>query len=761
MSLGNSLSGITFSGIGSGVDTDSIVTRLMQVEAIPITRLQQRQTEITNRQSLYAGFRTRLRSLSTAAGALSGSSAFNPIKAASSDSAVATVSTSSGAAVGTYRLEVSRLAQAHKVSSGSQASASDALGLSGTFSVNGVGIEVTATDTMTGIAQKINAANAGVTASLINGGEGNVYLTLTAKDTGEAKAIQLADLGTSNVLSSLGLVAGSPSVRSAITNGAVGHAFSSPTSAVTQMLNVAIVPPNTVQITVNGQTIDINLSTDSLDSIASHINAAGAGATATVESVTDGGTTKYRLKIVGDSDTPTFTDSENALTALGILQQGYGTELVEAQDAQYSLDGVGLTSATNTVSDVIPGATLTLLKADETTPEKSTLTFSRDDSAIQSKVKDFVSAYNGIVDFIAANSQFDKDTFAAGPLLGDAMANQIENSVSALVFDNVAGLTGDYQNLAALGFDFDSSGKLSYDEAKFSSALTADPTAVSKLFRTAGSGSISDLVYVSSTDKTVASGAGAYDVVITQAATKGAYTAGVAQTSANSVTETLTFGGALFGDTDYVFVIESGSTLSDTVAKVNADSKLKNLVLATIEGGKLKIESRKYGTAGNYTVESSLAAAADNSGIGQGMPGTYATGLDVAGTINDEAATGSGQFLTGDTGNAKTAGLQIQYTGTATGLVGSMAVTKGVGSKVTDLMAGFLDTVNGQLTTTENSLQEQLDQLGEDIQTLSSRLTVKEQQLRYRFAKMDEMIASLKSQGDRVSQFVASLSASK
>lgn len=761
MSLGSSLSGITFSGIGSGVDTDSIVTRLMQVEAIPITRLQQRQAQITQRQSLYAGFRTRLRSLSTAAGALNNASAFSPIKASSSDSAVATVSTNSGAIAGTYRLEVSKLAQAHKVSSAAQTSTTAVLGLSGTFSVNGVGIEVTATDTLTTVAQKINSSNAGVTASLINGGEGNAYLTLTAKDTGEAKAIQLSDLGTSNVLSTLGLVTGAAGVRSAITNGAAGFAFSSPTSAVSQMLNVAIVPPNTVQITVNGQTIDINVTTDSLDSIASKINVAGAGATATVESVTEGSATKYRLKIVGDSGTPTFADSENVLTALGILQQGYGTELVQAQDAHYSLDGVNLTSATNTVSDVIPGATMTLLKANETTPEKSTLTFSRDDSAVQSKVKDFVSAYNGIVDFIAANSKFDKDTFEAGPLLGDSMANQIENAVSALVFDNVAGLTGDYKNLAALGFDFDSSGKLSYDEAKLSTALTADPTAVSKLFRTAGSGSVSDLVYVSSTDKTVASGAGAYDVVITQAATRGSYTAGVAQTSSNSVTETLTFGGALFGDTDYVFVIESGSTLSDTVAKINADSKLKNLVSATIEDGKLKIESKKYGTAGNYTVESSLAAASDNSGIGQSMPGTYATGLDVAGTINGESATGAGQYLTGDAGNAKTAGLQIQFTGTGTGLVGSMAVTKGVGTKVTDLMAGFLDTVNGQLTTNENSLQEQLDQLGEDIQTLSSRLTVKEQQLRYRFAKMDEMIASLKSQGDRVSQFVSSLSASK
>ena len=54
-------------------------------------------------------------------------------------------------------------------------------------------------------------------------------------------------------------------------------------------------------------------------------------------------------------------------------------------------------------------------------------------------------------------------------------------------------------------------------------------------------------------------------------------------------------------------------------------------------------------------------------GLGQGI---HVEGF--AGTINGETATGAGQFLTGDTANATTSGLQIQYTGSSTGLVGTI-----------------------------------------------------------------------------------------
>lgn len=759
MSLSNSLTGISFSGIGSGIDTDSIVRRLIQVESIPIQRLQQQQQQIAGRMSGYADLRSRLSALNQVASSLSQASSFQSIQASSSASGVATITAGAGALPGTYNLEVSKLATTHKIGSAGQANATSALGLVGNFSVNGVGVEVVASDTLTTIAQKINSAGAGVTASILNGGEGNAFLTLTASRSGAGGAIQLSDLGSGSVLSDLGLVSGAAEIRSPIANGALSQGFVSPTQIVSEMLKVQVVPPDTVQIVVNGQAIDVNLTEDSLETIASKINAAGAEATATVESFQSGNQTMYRLQIVGDNGMPTFVDNQNVLSALGIVQRAYGNQLVAAQDAEYSLDGIALTSATNTINGVIPGATLRLLKANETTPEKSTLTLSRDDSAILSRVKDFVAAYNGVVEFINANSKFDAETLRGGAFLGDSLARQVESVFSGLMFSPVAGLSGSYTNLASLGFSVGQNARLELDESRFNQALAADPSAVAKIFRTTGTGSNSDIVYVSSSDKTKSTGNGTYDVVITQPATRATYSAATAQSGPSALTETLTFGGSLFGGSSYVFLIESGSTLQQTVDKINGDSKLKSLISASIVDGRLHLESKRFGASGNFTVESSLAGDDTNSGIGQGMPGAYVGGLDVAGTINGEPATGAGQFLTGNVGNANTAGLQIQYTGSATGLVGSISVIKGIGSQVTDQMQTFLDSVNGLVTTSERSLQAQIDSIDESILRIRNRLESREMELKFRFSKMDETIAALQNQGQRLSMFMQQMAA--
>ncbi|WP_218275347.1 hypothetical protein, partial [Pseudomonas sp. GP01-A4] len=87
--------------------------------------------------------------------------------------------------------------------------------------------------------------------------------------------------------------------------------------------------------------------------------------------------------------------------------------------------------------------------------------------------------------------------------------------------------------------------------------------------------------------------------------------------------------------------------------------------------------------------------ATNNSGIGPGGEGVSVAGLDVQGTINGEPATGSGQFLPGNTGNAKTEGLQIQYTGATTGAVGSITFSQGVSMVASGLANSFTDTVNG------------------------------------------------------------------
>lgn len=746
-----SLSGISFSGLSSGIDTEGIISRLIQLEQIPIARLQQRQAEIQNRQAVYGQFRTKLQALSTAASALNASSAFNPVTSNSSKVEVATITATSEASAGTYNLAVSKLAQAQKVASTAQADSTSALNKNGQFVINGKAVQVDQTDSLRSIAQKVNGLNAGVTASIIDGGTGSTYITFTSNNTGAKNTIQMADLSGDSVLADLGVVSGSTSIRETITNGATSKVFGKNNEAVGTMMGATGLGP--ASFTINGTTVNVDLSTDNLQTIANSINAAVSGVSASVRSITENGTTTYKLDIAGTSGTPTFSDvSGNALAAMGITQRGYGSQLVGAQDAEYSLDGVNLTSATNTITSAIPNVTLTLLKANATTPETSTLSLTKDTAAVKAKIGSFKDAYNDAIDFIRTYSQFDKDSFASGPLFGDPVAAQLEQQVSSMMFSNVPGLSGSYTNLTSLGFNLDDKGMLTLDDGMLTTAIANSSGDLANLFKTSGVGSDSSLQYISSGSKSVATGTGSYNVNITALATKGLYASETAQTTNSSQSEILTFNGSTFGSTPYILTINSGSSLSDTVNRINSDSKLKDLVIASINGdGKLSIESKRFGTAGNFTVTSNLAAGTDNSGIGLTSLGTTVSGTDIQGTINGEEATGNGQYLVGKTGNATTEGLQIQYTGSTTGLVGSISLRKGIGTQASDLVSSFLDSVNGILTASDNTLKAQFDDIDDQIANLNERMALKEADLRAKFTRMEEAISKIQSQGSRLS----------
>ena len=742
--------GINFGGIASGLDTNSIIDSLIQIESQTVTRMQKTQGDLITKQGTYAGLRSAISSFSTASNALNFSGAFNPITASSSATDVATVTTTAGAIAGNYNLTVNKLAQAQKIASSPQNDTTTALNLSaGTFVVNGKAIAVDSADSLKSIATKINNTNSGATASLIDGGTGNAYLTLTSSSSGVANKIQLADL-SGNVLSSLGILSGGTSVRSAITNGASSTAFTDSTSSFQTVMNTSGI--TTKNFSINGTALSIDMSTDSLQTTADKINAAGiTGVAATVVSSTTNSVTSYNLQITGAS-TPTFTDTDGFLAGIGIMQQGSGNELVHAQDAAYTLDNVNLTSASNTITSAIPGATLTLLKADLTTPKNTaTISMTKDLTGIQSKVQSFIDGFNGLNSYITSNSSLDTTTFKTGPLFSDGLASQVQSSLTSMLFTNVPGLTGKYTNLASLGFSLDQSGNLAMDSTTFQSALTNSPDAVAAVFQATGSTSSSSLSYITSTSDTKTSGSNPYAVNITQIATKGTYTAGTAQTTANPIAEKLTFNGPMFGSTPYKLNLDVGSTASTIVSKINSDSKLKDLVFASLDGsGKLQFVSKRYGANGNFTVVSDHSSASNNSGIGPGGEGVLVNGVDVAGTINGEAATGNGQFLTGNTGNSKTDGLQIQYTGSTLGSVGTVSYSQGIGLESFGAAATFTDATTGALTAADTTIQNQIDQFDKDIATENARIAQKRTDLKLKFANMESAVAAAQQQGQRL-----------
>jgi len=626
--------GITFSGLSSGIDVNSIVTQLMNLEKVSVNRIKTQQAKLSQQQGVYGAFKSRITAFTTALSSLNQVSAFNPLKAASTNSDAATLTTSSGAVQGSYSLKVFKLAQAHKISSTAQASTTEALNQTGVFKVNGKEITVEASDNLGSIASKINTADAGVTASLINGGAGKAYLTLTAKES-------------------------------------------------------------------------------------------GAGSTISLEDVSGG-----------------------ALASLG----SFGTQILGAQDAEFELDGLTLNSNKNEIADVIPGSTLTLKKAALDGSVGSTLTITRDADGLKSKMKEFRDSYNAVIDFIAQNSQFDSETYSSGPLFGDSSASQVTSTMGDVLLRSVG--SGSVNNLIRLGFGLDEAGRVTFDEAAFDKVAAEDPNAPSRLFAASGSSTTSALRYVSSSAKTKA---GNYEVIVTQAATRSSGTAGMAQANPSGGGETLTFGGSVLGGRSVVLTTAGGSA-ADLVNQINNDSRLRDYFNASLDNdGKLKIESRGYGSGSSFTLASDQAASDSNSGIGtSGL--TVTAGLDAAGTINGQTATGTGQFLMGPTGST-VEGLQVMYTGSTTGTVGSLSFSQGIANQMTDSMFSFTDSVNGLLTALDKSIQEQIDDMSDKITRLNDSFVLKEQTMRKKFAVMEEMISKFQSQGTQIASFASSLRA--
>lgn len=747
-----STTGITFSGLSSGIDTDSIISKLVQLEQAPITRLRTQQLQLTQKKSLYDGLKGRLNSLSGAAVALNQANSMNAVTGTSSNTATATISASSTASAGTYQLAVSKLAQTHKISSTAQQNTSDPLGLSGKLVINGKGVTIESTDSLQSIASKINSSGS-VIASIIDGGEGQAYLSLTSKNSGAANKIQIADLD-GNVAEALGLATGSLDFRETLSNGGVTSAgFSSSTTAIGSVL--AQTGLGTQTFTLNGQAINVDLDSSSLQDIAAAINTSGAGVTATVRSVTQNGQTVHKLDLTGITS---YDDSDGVLQGLGILQKGYGNQLVAAQDAEYTLDGVSLKSATNEVTGVIAGVTFTLLKANETTPETTTITLNRDNQAIKDKVKGFVDAYNNVIDFIRANSAFDKDTFESGPLFGDSVVQQIESQLGSTFFSSVSGLSGNITSLAQIGLSYDDNGKIEIDDAKLSEVISNDTTALGNVFRAMGTASTSALSYITSSSKTKPSGATGYQIYITQPALQHALEAEFEQTGPLASPETLTFSGKLFNDKEYTLILESGLTQTQIMDKINADSKLKDLVTATIVNGKLQVTSKKYGTAAEFNISSDKASDPNQSGLG--TPTILSQGTNVEGTINGEPATGNGQVLVGNSGNANTDGLQVMVTSNTTGVVGNIVFTKGIAPLISDLVTTFTDATNGIVSINAKSFDTQSEDIEKSITSLTERITAYQESLRLKFARMEQAMAALQSQGNQIAAALASFSTS-
>ncbi len=664
---------IASAGVGSGLDINGIITQLMAVERQPLAALAQKEANYQTKLSAYGTLKGVMSSFQTAMSDLSTLSKFRAVKTTVADTTILSASGSSSAVPGGYSIEVTQLAQSHKVASAGFTNTTDTVG-SGTLTIqfgtwNGTtftanadkatqGVTIASSqNSLVGIRDAVNAANVGVTASIVNDGAtaGN-KLVFTSNDTGAA---------------------------------------------------------NSLKITV-------------ADDDGNNTNNSGL--------------------------------SQLAYDPAGSAGSGKNlTQTASALNATLTMDGISISKASNVVTDVVSGVTLTLLKVSAaSTP--TTLTVSRDTGAVQSSVEAFVKAYNDLRKTVTDLTAYNAETKQASVLQGDAAARSVLTQVRRTLSTALAGLNGAYTDLSQVGVSFKSDGTLSLDSTKLQSALSSNFNDVAGVFAAYGKPSDSLIGYVSATDKTKP---GRYEVSVTTLPTRGYYTG--AATAALPVTVSAdndTFALKVNGVQTGTITLTQGSystaaaLTAEIQSRINGDSALKAAgvsVTVTHASNQLAITSSQYGAGSTVEITSVDTTTAATLGL-SAASGT--AGVDAAGSIGGVSATGSGRYLTG-AGDAD--GLKIEVTGGSTGERGGVYYSQGYAYRLDTLMAELLDVDDGMIAGKTEGINASIESIGARRETLNRRLVDVERRLRAQFTALDSIVAQLRSTSDYLSRQLTSL----
>ena len=378
---------LSAAGVGSGLDVKSLVSQLMAVEQRPLTLLGAREAAFYAKLSGLGAVGGALSSLQTAAQSLVTASTA-AYKTSVSDSTVLTAAAAGNAVAGSYSVAVTALAQQQKLIAAGTASTTTAIGagasttltfqlgtIRGGTLTNGIYSGATFTadpaktsvavtidstnNTLDGMRDAINAAKAGVTATIVNDGSGSPYrLSLTSNDTGATGSLKLTVSG----------------------DAAIGSLLSYDPQTATQNL----------------------------------------------------------------------------------------TQTQAAQNAQFSVDGVNISSAKNSVADAIQGVTLNLAKASPNpSPATATVTVERDTGSLTAALSAVVQGYNN------ANKAIAGATAKGAALQGDWAVLGLQRQVRTIL-GGAQSSGGTYTMLSQLGVSFQKDGSLALDSSKLAAALTSN-----------------------------------------------------------------------------------------------------------------------------------------------------------------------------------------------------------------------------------------------------------------------------------------------
>jgi len=488
------MAGIQLTGLSSGLDWKSLVDQLMELNSVPITRLQTEQTKVGQQTTVLNSIKTKLTALQTSVANLNATAVFSQRTASASNTQWSVSATPTATAM-THTIAVTQLATTARLQGTGQISNAiradgdtsqvliSAMNLAqpitaGDFSVNGAKVSVAITDTLADVFQKISAATGGAVTASYNGGTDQVTLS-------SASPIVLGSANdSSNFLQALKLNNnGTGTVGSSSRLGAVK--LDAPLASSGLAGTLALDGDNAGKILVNGVEIAFDADTDSLRTVMARINASTAGVMASYDATND--RMVLTNKVTGDLGVSIQDGTGNLASVLGLT--GSAT-LVRGQNAEFTVDGGSTrTSASNTLDETALGISgLSMTIASATTEQ---ITVGSDTSSARTKIEDFIAKFNEVLAYVDQQTKVtvSGSSTSTALLYGNSAARELSAALRSEVFKTLGG-SGGVQRLEALGIDFDgTTNQLKIkDSSKLDGALLNKAEDVSSFFTTSSTG---------------------------------------------------------------------------------------------------------------------------------------------------------------------------------------------------------------------------------------------------------------------------------
>ncbi|MCE0731818.1 flagellar filament capping protein FliD [Halomonas sp. G15] len=232
-----------------------------------------------------------------------------------------------------------------------------------------------------------------------------------------------------------------------------------------------------VTLAIGGQALDpITLAEgDSLTDIRDAINAQeDSGVRASI--INDGSAAGYRLALTSTETGEAASISGMTFDNVGLTEDA-GSQ-VDGRNASLEINGIAITSASNTVEGAIQGITLELDSAAE--GKTLAVVVEQDDESLKEAVQGFVSAYNEMKSTVGRMTNVTGDADTAGELVGDRAVRTIESRLSRDLTESVAG--GALEIMSQVGIQLNEKGRLELDEDKLDTVIAESPQALAEFF---------------------------------------------------------------------------------------------------------------------------------------------------------------------------------------------------------------------------------------------------------------------------------------